>query len=222
MPSTHENEARFFENSIISMAASDLRLGEGFEALLFGYVRTLRAMHEELLNLGLKRDQLDLDGLLPPSSHLIVGGNREDTPMELWTVERMGYNERMRLLRLGLTIAKDAPHCRALVNGIREDGSVLAYDPIVFCHEYHSWAPISPRYFRDINRPRRVNQFSGQTYLHHAVQSTIPAIPSVAATAYWGSRFCWGIRMSMPGAPAIRALTDPIGVKELLRMRDVP
>lgn len=224
MSRTYEEEALFFEDILTNLTASDAKLGPNFTGYVVGHELTFQATKTEMKRYGLHADMLG--GLLPPDISMIFGA-KEPFVMDVVHVHRLTYMEN-KAFRLGMDSPRSTAmkKCRTTTMMIAPDGKVVHKPAMYFCLADNRWIPTDERFMKVVDT-KRVSGFSNRggqwvEYEKVEVSPDVDPLPELATIAEWGKRMCWGIRFSAPSAPGVVAATDPIGVKELLRMRDVP
>jgi hypothetical protein len=215
---TYEDHAALIERAIIALAASDAAIDPSVRANLPGYVPSLAAMRAELRSLGLNADDLPYDELLPAKSHAVYGSDAGF--IDLVSVERMSFQEALRL-RL-LTGRKERHFCRSHCTSILESGKVIQHNPVVYCAVGNDWQVFDKRAYKKTGEVVKTNWQRGTWEQFAVLECSLDPLPQMSAFYEWGRRCVWSIELSMPSAPAVVVSTDPIGAKELLRMRDVP
>lgn len=215
---TYEDHAKMFEDILTGLAASDAKLGRDFTAHMLGYTSAIKAAKEEMSHYGVVTDEIS--GLVPPSISMVFGGEDQQDLFKLITVKRLGV---LANRRYGLGLLGDQKRCVVEQMTIRNSGSVINHPSIYFQMSSGTWMPSNPK-FSKVTSTKNVSSFSnrGSKWTEYEqVESTISPYPEMAAVSEWSRRMCWGIRFSAIEAPGLVAATDPIGVRELLRMRDV-
>lgn len=219
---TYEDHADLFESALITLAASDAGLGEDFTAHLVGYECGMHAVADRMRFFGLTMEDVDTLRLLPQQSHLLFGADAGSKGLfELARIDKLGFLEAQRLR--SLVPLPRTSFCRVRRQRFLNSGQVEADAAVVFAYQGQGWMPIDPQFQKNTGKTKTVNDWRrGEWHRYEEIKSAIDPYPEMASIAEWGRRLCWHIQLRMPQSPALLAATDPIGVRALLRMRDLP
>lgn len=220
---TYEDHAKLMEDVLVAMAASDARMGPDIQAHFAGYRDSLTEIKRQFNRLHINLDDLDHPRVLPQESYAVFGAGSEGS-CELVKVRKLGFFESQKLRML--KVATNAPLCSVEARTVLHSGKTSSHDPILFWYGGGDkrWHPLNAgRYSKPSGKTKTKTNFrTGQWRQSEEVVSTVQPYPEMLVSYQYGLRICWHLRISMPESPAILVATDPIGVRELLRMRDVP
>ncbi len=222
MKQTYEEDARLIEDAVVALGVVDAGLKPQSVVEYLGYVRSITSMKEQMRLNGIDGSDIDAISLLPSESHLLLGSERVGALFEINSIFRLGLMERSRLESLGL-IPLSSKACRLIIRDVMPSGLLLGEKKIL-CHSHQGkWAAADRSLYKSTGKKITITNFrKGEWYEYDNRECQIGPLPDMSAVCEWSRRMCWSIEFRVPGAPAVRAITDPLGVRELLRMRDVP
>jgi len=216
---TYEDHADLISDAIVRLAASDNPLPKETRAFFAGYVPSILAAKQEMKAAGMIVDKIDMDALTPKSCDLVFGGGKNKA-VEVVTVQRLGFFAKQRQT-LG-----QLPERRKLaevsVRQYAESGSVKVVERLRFWLNGNEWFPTDEKFIRVDRTSKKTDPITGRWENWERCTSTATPSCEMAAFAEWSRRTCWTLELGMADAPAVIVNTDPTGVRELLRMRDVP
>lgn len=218
---TYQTAADHIESAIVAVGASESPYKDGDEFDFAGMSMAYDAMNEERKHHG--EITFELSKILPPLSRQIYGP-RDSSFSLLDTVEitKLGYFESKPYWIGADPSVPKGTLCRATISTIFKSGRVAKQRPIVFSLRGDRASPILTSSYRGTGRFKRRNNKDGTFDEYEIMETTIEPIPEIAAWFEWAKRTCWSVKFSLPQSPSVSIPTDPTGVKELLRMRDVP
>lgn len=215
---TYEDHADLISDTIVRLAASDDPLPKGTRAFLAGYVPSILAAKQEMKAAGMNVDQINMGAMTPKKCDLIFRG--EGNAVHVTTVERLGYFAKRRLT-VG-QIHERRTLAEVTTKQFSESGSVAVIERLRFWLNGNEWFPTDEKFIRVDRTSKKIDQITGRWERWERCTSTATPSCEMAAFAEWSRRTCWTIELGMADAPAVVVNTDPTGVRELLRMRDVP
>lgn len=212
------------ETVLIGLAASDVRLPASFQAFYAGHSLTYSAIKAELARSGLKVDELDAVKM-PPETNMVFGSEHGGL-FDIVTVSKVRLMERLKLKQFNPSVG-DGSICKMTTKVVSENGVVREELPVLFRSEKvkgksNWWMPINPLLTKKERTITVTKVGTGEWAKYDKIQSTIVPYPELAIMMNWSAAHCWNVRLSMPDSPGLLLATDPVGVRELLKMRDVP
>lgn len=204
--------ADWLDDALVNISCCDAGIPQGESISFFGLKIGLDSLKGYLSQFRLDINDIDCISLLPSRSRVMFMPSNPKSLIEIETVDRLGFFESRKVC--SMLGRRQSPVCRSFKTCTLPDGSFFVDSRITWVETQGVWAPTDPRM-------HRVIRGSGNDRFDR-VESAVDEAPRWSALSEWSRRCCWNVDFRLPGSPALSVITDPIGVRELLRMRDVP
>lgn len=218
----HKQSADLFDDAITTIGASDLSLESSDDVFFIGYLSSVKVFLDELSTYGMETDDIPVS-ILPKRTVLLYGAKNESSLFTINTIERLSITERERLKRLA--VLGDGQHCRSVESTVLATGELTHDSPVFYRHEHsqNAWLPVGDHHYKPSGKQKKKTNFrTGKWSTATILESTIHPFPEWASVVEWSRRTLWSVSFRIGESPSLTISTDPVGVREMLRMRDVP